>query len=81
MKKHPFLVLYDYGMGGVWAVIHADEKSQISQKYPWLSVVEARPSWMTEQEYQKILSTLSFDIDEPPRGWLLSAASEQGNRP
>jgi hypothetical protein len=29
MKK-AYLVLYDYGMGGVWSVIHARSKEEIN---------------------------------------------------
>ena len=81
MKKEPYLVVYDYGSGGVWAVIFASEKAQIAARYPLLQVVENRPAWMTEEEYQKILATLAFDIDAAPHGWLLSVVAEQGRNP
>lgn len=81
MTKESFLVLYDYGMGGVWAVIFANSKQQIAAKYPLLRIVEDRPAWMTENEYQKVLASLSFDIDAPPRGWLLSLEAEQRKGP
>jgi hypothetical protein len=36
--KRLFLVSYDYGMGGVWAVINARTAEEIQQKFPALSV-------------------------------------------
>lgn len=79
--KEAFLVVYDYGSGGVWAVIFANSKDQIVQKYPLLLVIEQRPSWMTEDEYRRTLESLSFDIDDPPTGWLLSVVAEQRKTP
>jgi hypothetical protein len=29
-----FLVAYDYGMGGLWAVVIADSADQITTRYP-----------------------------------------------
>lgn len=72
MTKEPYLVVYDYGSGGVWAVIYANRGEQIFEKYPMLRVFDKRPSWMNEEEYQKIRATHSFDIDDEPHDWLLS---------
>jgi hypothetical protein len=77
MKKIPHLVVYDYGMGGVWAVILADNDSKIISKYPKLQVVAKRPSWMNEEEYKKIKASNTFDIDSEPHGWLISAMAEK----
>jgi len=79
--KIPFLVCHDYGMGGNWAVIHADSEARLVQKYPWLKVLGKKPSWMSSQEYDSILSTQAFDVDDAPTGWLLAAAREQGSMP
>jgi hypothetical protein len=73
MNKVPFLVCYDYGMGGNWAVIYSDSEARLAQKYPWLKVFGQRPPWMTDQDYDSILSTQAFDVDEPLTGWLLTA--------
>jgi hypothetical protein len=74
--KESFLVLYDYGTGGVWAVINARSPKEIAEKYPMLSVQEKRPNWMTDDEYENIAAVLTFDIDDPPTGWLLAATKE-----
>jgi hypothetical protein len=67
--------VYDYGAGGVWAVIAARSQEEITQKYPFLKVQMTRPDWMTDDYYNKFQAR-AFDIDEPPTGWLLTAQSE-----
>jgi hypothetical protein len=73
--KTAFLVVYDYGTGGVWAVIHARSKGEIAQKYPMLIVQEDHPPWMTEKKYREIASSNTLDIDDQPTGWLLAAVN------
>ena len=80
MNKHPILVCYDYGMGGVWAVLLANGPVDVTNKYHWLTTFETRPEWMSEGEYNEIAATQTFDIDEAPRGWLLTASLEHGSR-
>ena len=75
--KTDFLVVYDYGTGGVWAIMRACSKDEIIQKYPMLSVVEERPHWMTEAYYNKTASVRTFDIDDSPKGWLLTLTKGQ----
>ena len=75
--KTDFLVVYDYGMGGVWAIIKAHSKDEIIQKYPMLSVVEERPSWMTDAYFDQVASARTYDVDDPPEGWLLTLAKTQ----
>jgi hypothetical protein len=66
MKKH-HLVSYDYGTGGVWAVMNARSKEEILEKYPKLVVNDSRPKWMSDECFNKIPFV---DIDDPPTGWL-----------
>jgi hypothetical protein len=35
---------------------------------------------MSEREQQSIAATNTFDIDDEPQGWLLTAAMEHGYR-
>jgi hypothetical protein len=70
MTKQQYLVVHDYGMGGVWGVMAARSGEEIRRKYPQLEVLEVRPDWMSEADYHDILSNSSFDIDAEPRGWL-----------
>jgi hypothetical protein len=75
MKKS-FLAVYDYGTGGVWAVINAQSPEEIVQKYPQLKVEEERPGWMTDDDYKAIAAGLTLDIDDPPTGWLLTMVTQ-----
>jgi hypothetical protein len=68
--KNQYLIVYDYGMGGVWGVITARSEQEIHQKYPSVEIIKIRPDWMSDEDYKNILSKNSFDIDEEPRGWL-----------
>ena len=76
MKK-PHLVVYDYGMGGVWALVNAHSSAEITERYPILLVVETRPAWMKKDDYRRIEATRSFDIDDPTPQWLVAAVSER----
>ena len=77
MHKSQILVCYDYGMGGVWGVIEANDANDVIAKYPWLTVFARRPSWMSDEQYADIAATSTFDIDQPASGWLLAAARER----
>ena len=63
-----YLVVYDYGQGGVWAYITAESAQQITDRFPELSVVETTPEWMTGEVRKAIEARMSFDIDDPA-GW------------
>ena len=64
--KQPYLVVYDYGQGGVWAFVLAESPERIKAVFRDLDVVEDRPTWLTE-ERAKNLPT--FDVDAP-EGWI-----------
>ena len=68
MKKH-YLVVYDYDKHGVWAVINARSKDEITKKFPDLKVVDNRPIWMTEELYKRAEINRFLDIDDKPVGW------------
>lgn len=68
-KKKDYLTVYDYGTGGLWTIIRARSKEEISARYPKLTIFDERPDWMTEDhEAYRIAKKNAFDIDngEPP---------------
>ena len=70
--KKDFLTVYDYGMGGLWTVIRARSKEEITSKFPELIVMDKRPDWMSEEDICYTIAIRdAFDIDdgEPP-SWL-----------
>lgn len=61
-----FLVAYDYGMGGLWAVVIAPSAEAITARYPEVKVVSERPHWMSEADYaRKRSEPLWLDEDVP----------------
>jgi len=62
--KLPFLVLYDYGQGGVWAFLRADSIEVIRRRFPELRVYEHPPEWMDAGEVASIENTMTIDLDE-----------------
>jgi hypothetical protein len=71
VSKTTFLAVHDCGMGGIWILIDAESSEQIERLYPQLKVVNAPPSWLNDEQMDKIRQNLHFDIDAPA-GWLLS---------
>jgi len=70
MARKEFLVLYDYGQGGLWAIIRADTAQQIRDRYPQLQVFEKRPSFLSADMLADLQRKPAADIDDPPTGWL-----------
>jgi len=64
--KQPFLTVYDYGSGGIWAVMRSPDRTSIERKYPILDVFDERPLWMSEDLYAKIAERTLYDIDDEP---------------
>ncbi len=65
MEQH-YLIVYDYGMGGLWAVVIAPSPEAIIAKYPEVAVVPERPHWMSEEDYErKRAEPLWLDEDVP----------------
>ena len=80
LSQHEFLVAYDYGMGGLWGVVIAPSVGDILGKYPELVIADSLPSWMSEEDLQRMRAKpLSLD-DEPPQG-LLSVVIDDRGRP
>ncbi|TMD45677.1 MAG: hypothetical protein E6I86_14500 [Chloroflexi bacterium] len=57
-----FLVVYDYGQGGVWAYVHARSAEHIEKLFPELKVVRERPGWMTVEMEESIRKNRTVDI-------------------
>ena len=65
-----YLVVYDYGQGGLWAYIYARSREEILQRIPQLTIVDREPDWMESQRVD------CFDLDDiPPGSWLALASA------
>lgn len=65
----PFLVAYDYGMGGLWGIVLANTADEILGRYPELVIVDSRPGWMTDERFDALDR---YAIDDEPAGLLLA---------
>lgn len=63
--KREFLVVYDYGTGGVWGLALACDSSEIKRRFPELKIVENRPAWMDDEQLQNIRATSQFVVSDP----------------
>ena len=61
--KRPFLVVYDYGQGGIWAYVLAQSANEIESRFPDLRVVATRPDWMDDEREARIRKNRTLDID------------------
>jgi hypothetical protein len=68
--KHPFLICYDYGTGGLWGIMLARSEAEILKQYPELLIVHERPKWMDDSLFERIMDTETHDIDGAPWGLL-----------
>jgi hypothetical protein len=62
--KRQFLALYDYGLGGRWALVRAESVDEIRVRFPELKVTDERPGWMTDDYYRRLEDRIC-DIDQP----------------
>lgn len=82
MGMQEFLVAYDCGMGGLWAIIVAQSAEAITRKYPEVSVARERPAWMDDDRYATLRAErLALDSPSPspsPEGILEVIVAERG---
>jgi hypothetical protein len=72
-NKKEFLVVDDYGTGGIWFVVRAPTESDITAALPSVTVFPAgsRPDWMTGAQYAKIASQRTYGLDGlPDSAWM-----------
>lgn len=75
--KEKYLAMYDYGTGGVWLFMYARSPDEIVRKYPELKVVDSKPAWMTDEYIEFMHNKFTFDIDDPPTGWLIEMVNSR----
>lgn len=87
MSEHmtPFLVCYDYGMGGLWGVLMADSRQTILDRYPELDVFASRPAWMSTEYWDELSASEPRTLDAPADGPLVALLADRqsaaGERP
>ena len=69
--KRRFLVVYDYGQGGVWAFVWARSQEELHEKFRDLTVVDAIPEWLSGDELENTERRMTFDVDDvKPGDWI-----------
>ena len=48
------LVCYDYGSGGVWLYVEAEDRAALLKRYPALIIVDEKPPWLSPEEEAKL---------------------------
>ena len=82
MRMKEYFVLYDYGQGGLWAVIYAESAQRIKDRYPQLQVFDHPPETLSSDLIADIRRTSVFDIHDSPAGWLSDlAVRDDADRP
>ena len=76
--RSEFLVVYDYGGGGVWAFILATSEKEVVERYPDLRIVTDHPEWMKAEEERSIRVTMTIDIEDEENAFL---AALRGHHP
>jgi hypothetical protein len=66
MDEH--LIAYDYGTGGLWAVVIAPSALAIRDKYPEVAIATERPNWMTDEEFERLRQEPLWLDEEVPSG-------------
>jgi len=61
-RRRRYLVLHDYGQGGVWAYINADSRSDIARAYPQLEIYDKPPEFLYEADLMRIAATMTIDL-------------------
>jgi hypothetical protein len=64
VSEREFLVVYDYGMGGVWGFARAQSETEILQTLPELMVIHDRPAWMTQEQERNVRAVSSFTVGD-----------------
>ncbi len=72
-----FLVCYDYGMGGIWRIVRAPSAESIAEKLPELTVFNDRPSWMDNQDFERIATGSVVDIEDDSSDFIRAITSQR----
>jgi hypothetical protein len=76
--KTKFLVLYDYGQGGVWAYLLADSADEIRREFPALQVYSTPPEWMKPKDLDALSDSMTVDIADREHPFLAALRKDTG---
>jgi hypothetical protein len=71
LKVSEFVVLWNYGQGGLWAIIEAESAEKIRGRFPQIEVCDAQPPTLSAEAVARIRAQGVQSIDSHPmKGWL-----------
>lgn len=78
--ENEYLVAYDYGMGGLWALAVASSEQEVQLHLPELQIVHGLPSWMSKDKFDRIRRERRFRVDDESTypEWIRLLVSERG---
>jgi hypothetical protein len=78
-EKRRFLVVYDYGSGGVRAYVWARSEDEIHVGFRDLEIVDEEPEWMGGGEKALTVERMTFDIVAiKPSDWISRLVRQPG---
>lgn len=75
MTTREVYVLYDYGQGGLWAIVLAESAKQVRDRFPQLQVFEEAPTVLEPEVLDKIRQSGVYRYDDLRGGWLADFAA------
>jgi hypothetical protein len=71
--KQKYLVVDDYGTGGIWFMLYAESEDKIKARLRDVKVYApgTKPDWMSHASLNEIAERRTFDIDKlPTSAWM-----------
>jgi hypothetical protein len=78
--KASYLVCYDYQHGGVWAFVLAESRSEFTEKYPELELVDSMPTWMTQDVVDRLRLTMTIDVNDTENPFFAALIKQRAGR-
>lgn len=77
MPSSEYYVLYDYGQGGLWAIVTADSAESVRRRLPQVTVFEAPPPQLDAAALAAVRAAGVQCIGEGPlTGWLAELGAD-----
>lgn len=74
--SHAYFVLYDYGQGGLWAIVEAESAEQISGRIPDVLVFDEPPKWLAREALDAIRARGVQSLDAAASAFLTPHLNE-----
>jgi hypothetical protein len=78
-----FLVVDDYGTGGIWFVLLADSADEIRRVLPTIGVYPSgvKPDWMSDEMLREIETRRTYRLDDLPTSDWMDRLREAAQNP